>query len=112
MTANRFRFVSLWQATSIVILYHQYVAMTEKTLSTLKTVCGAIHYALTTYNRAEIPDRDWEYLSSSLELDRNTIYGIELTGSGFFFWSKHVSFRYRGSQFHHQRQIEIKDFPT
>ena len=86
--------------------------MTEQTLSTLKTVCGAIHYTLTTYNRSEIPDRDWEYLCSSLGLARNTIYAIELTGSGFYFWSKQVSFRYRGSQFHHQRQIEIKDFTT
>lgn len=83
--------------------------MTEQNLRALKTICGAIHYTLITYNTNEIGQRDWEYLCSYLNIDRNTIYGIELAGSGFVFWSKAKSFRYRGNQFHQYRQVHIID---
>lgn len=84
--------------------------MTEQKLRALKTICGSIRYTLTRYNQKEIGERDWEYLCSYLGIDKQSIYGIELSGSGFLFWSKVVVFRYRDSQFHDQRRIEIQDF--
>lgn len=86
--------------------------MQESTLRALKTICGAIHYTLTRYHQREIGPRDWEYLCSYLELDKASLYGIELNASGFILWSKTLTFRYRGSQFHQQRKVEIHHLTT
>lgn len=82
--------------------------MTEQKLKALKTVCGAIHYTLRRYNRIEISEREWGYLCSYLGIEKDAIYAIELSGTGFLFWSRRISFRFRDNQFHHQRKIEIE----
>jgi hypothetical protein len=92
-----------------MIIHHLLVAMTEQKLKALKTICGAIHYTLRRYNRIEIGERDWNYLCSYLEIEKDAIYAIELSGTGFLFWSKSISFRFRDNQFHYQRRIEIQN---
>jgi hypothetical protein len=76
-------------------------------INVLKTICGAIHYAMHRYNEKEISFRDWDYFCSALGLSISTVYCIELTKEELFFATKNFSIRYKHHNMHEQRTIEI-----
>lgn len=71
----------------------------------LKTICGAIHYILTRYRQTEIGGREFDYLCGYLHLDKDIVYGVDVSAKGFVFFTKRLSLLYIHDDYSHDNRV-------
>ncbi|HEY0740870.1 MAG TPA: hypothetical protein VGD40_05375 [Chryseosolibacter sp.] len=79
--------------------------MTQENVKAIKTVSGAIFYALLTYPQMELSGRDWEILCSHLKIHRDCIYSTTVHANGFTLMTKFVCLKYTHNVFASDKRV-------
>jgi hypothetical protein len=82
----------------------------ETILRGMKTFSGGLYHSLSTYPNREIHDNNnFQGLLWCLKLQKDVLYGVELSGYGFIIYTKHLVFVYKHDSFSiEKRKVELR----